>query len=112
MPLLHAWLVAFTLTVTSELVVAVPLLAPSGGSRLRRIAAVCLAQLATHPSVWFIWPLFGWSRPVYLLAAEAFALCAEALIYRLVFERLAWSRAFAVSALANAASIVVGLWLH
>jgi hypothetical protein len=63
--LLHAWLIAFVLTLGTELLVAVPLLAP-GGSLPRRIAAVSLAQLATHPSVWFIWPLFGWSRPMYL----------------------------------------------
>lgn len=111
MAALHAWFVAFLITVLSELAVAVPLLAPGGGSRSRRIATVCIAQLATHPSVWFIWPLFGWPRPSYLLAAEAFALLTEALIYRLVFERLAWSRAFAASALANGSSIVVGLLL-
>jgi hypothetical protein len=108
---LHAWLIAFVLTLGTELLVAVPLLAP-GGSLPRRIAAVSLAQLATHPAVWFIWPLFGWSRPVYLLCAEGFALCAEALIYRLIFERLAWSRALAASALANGASVLVGLWLR
>ena len=111
MTLLHAWFTAFAVTVITELLVAVPLLAP-GGSLQRRIAAVCLAQAATHPSVWFIWPLFGWPRPLYLVAAEGFALCAEALIYRLVFERLAWSRALAASALANGTSIVVGLWLR
>ena len=111
MSLLHAWLVAFLLTLGTELLVAVPLLAP-GGKLSRRIAAVSLAQFATHPAVWFIWPLFGWPHSLYLLAAEAFALCAEALIYRLIFERLAWSRAFAASALANGASVLVGVWLR
>jgi hypothetical protein len=111
MALLHAWLPAFLLAVVSELAVAVPLLAPSGASLARRIATVSLAQLATHPSVWFIWPLLGWSRPGYVLAAEAFALVTEALVYRLVFERLAWSRAFAASALANGVSLLLGLWL-
>jgi len=110
MPLLRAWLVAFALTLASELAVAVPLLA-RGGTRSRRIAAVCLAQLATHPSVWFIWPLLGLPRPQFLLLAEAFALVVEALIYRLCFERLAWSRCFAASALANGISVSVGLWL-
>ena len=111
MPLLRAWLLAFLLTTASELVVAVPLLAP-GGSLPRRCAAVCLAQLATHPVVWFIWPQLGWSRPVYLCAAEAFALVVEAVLYGVVFERLAWSRAFAASALANAASLAVGILLR
>ena len=39
--------------------------------RLAEQPRVCLAQLATHPAVWFVWPLLGWSRPVYLVAAEA-----------------------------------------
>lgn len=111
MSILHAWLVAFAITLGSELIVAVPVLA-NAGTLQRRIASVSLAQLATHPAVWFIWPLFGWPRPLYLLAAESFALCTEALIYRLVFERLAWSRALAASALANGTSILVGLWLR
>lgn len=108
MPLLCAWLIAFALTLTSEVVVAVPLLA-RGGSRARRVAAVCLAQLATHPAVWFIWPLLGLPRPLFLLVAEGFALVVEALIYRFSFERVSWSRCFATSALANAASVLVGL---
>jgi hypothetical protein len=111
MPPLRAWLIAFAVTVASELVVAVPVLA-AGGSRSRRVTAVCLAQLATHPSVWFIWPLLGLSRPLFLLVAESFALLAEALIYRFSFERLSWSRCFAASALANGASVFVGLWLR
>jgi len=111
MPLLRAWLIAFVVTVASELVIAVPLLAP-GGPRSRRLAAVCLAQLATHPSVWFIWPLLGLPRPLFLLLAEGFAVVTEALIYRFCFERLGWSRCLAASALANGASVFVGLWLR
>jgi hypothetical protein len=111
MSLICAWLMAFAITVAVELVVAVPLLA-SGGSRPRRVAAVCVAQLCTHPSVWFIWPLLGLPRPLFLLLAEGFALLAEALLYRFSFERLAWSRCFAASALANGASVLVGLWLR
>jgi hypothetical protein len=110
MALLHAWMLAFAVTVVSELGVAVPVLAPAG-SLQRRIAAVCLAQLATHPAVWFIWPLFDWPRPTYLLVAETFALITETLIYRFVLERIPWSRAFAASALANGTSIVAGIVL-
>jgi hypothetical protein len=111
MTLLHAWLHAFLLTTAVELLVAVPLLA-SGGSLARRSALVCIAQLCTHPAVWFIWPLFAWPRPTYLVVAESFALLTEALVYRLAFERLSWSRALATSALANSASMLVGLWLR
>jgi len=118
-PLLRAWLIAFAITLLVELAVAVPLLAggshPVGyreASLSRRIAAVCLAQLATHPSVWFIWPLLNLPRPAFLLVAESFVLLTEALIYRFSFERLSWSRCFAASALANGASVLVGLWLR
>src|SRR6187551_27522 len=110
-PLLRAWLIAFAITVASELLLAVPLLAP-GGSRPRRVTAVCLAQLATHPSVWFIWPLLGLPRPLFLLIAEGFAVLVEASIYRFGFDRLGWSRCFAASALANGVSVFVGLWLR
>lgn len=109
--LLRDWLLAFALTIASELAVAVPLLGP-GVSRARRVAAVCLGQLATHPAVWFIWPLLGWSRPSYVLVAEAFAVIVEMLVYRLVFQRLPWSRALVASALANATSLMVGLWVR
>lgn len=110
MPLVRAWLLAFSLTLGSELLVAVPLLA-AGGPRSRRIAAVCLAQLATHPSVWFIWPLLGLPRPLFLLLAESFAVLVEALFYRLSFPTLSWSRCLGSSALANGSSVLVGLCL-
>jgi hypothetical protein len=101
------FLYAFAVTLVTELAVAVLVLAP-GGQLSRRVAAVAVAQLATHPAVWFFWPLFGWPRPVYLLVAEGFALVIETLIYRLVLQRLPWTRALAASALANAASLALG----
>jgi len=111
MALLRAWLTAFAITTSIELLVAVPLLA-AGGSRARRIGAVCLAQLATHPSVWFIWPLLGLPRAQFLLVAEGFAIVVETLVYRFSFERLSWARCLAASALANGVSVLVGLWLR
>jgi hypothetical protein len=110
MPLFCGWLIAFSITIVSELAIAVPVLA-KGGSRSRRVAAVCLAQLCTHPSVWFVWPLLGLPRPLFLLVAEGFALLVETSIYRFSFERLAWSRCFAASALANGSSVLIGLLL-
>jgi hypothetical protein len=111
MEYLHRFLFAFALTLGAELVVAVPVLAPAG-SRWRRVAAVGVAQLATHPAVWFFWPQFGWPRSIYLLVAEGFALVTELLVYRLVFEKLPWSRALAASALANGASVLLGVCLQ
>jgi hypothetical protein len=102
---------AFALTVVVELAIAVPLLG-AVDTRCRRVFAVFLAQLTTHPAVWFIWPRFGFPRLGYLLAAEAFALLTEAFFYAFVFKSLRWPRAIAVSALANGASLSVGVWLH
>lgn len=111
MGIVHQYLFAFALTVGLELGVAVPVLAP-GGAWTRRIAVVCLAQLATHPSVWFFWTLFDWARPVYLVVAECFALVVETLIYRLCLQQLSWSRALAASALANGASVLIGSFVQ
>lgn len=113
MPLLQRYLFAFAVTVVVELLVAVPLLAaPPERAWGRRVAAVWVAQMATHPAVWFFWPLFGWPRPLYLLVAESFALVTELLIYRLVLPRVPWARVLAASALANGASVVIGAWLR
>jgi len=111
MDYLQRYLFAFALTLAVELVVAVPILAPGGG-RWRRVAGVLVAQLATHPAVWFFWPQFGWQRSTYLFVAEGFALVTEVLIYRLVFPKLPWSRALAASALANGTSVLLGVWLQ
>ena len=106
------YLFAFALTVVVELAVAVPVLGRAADSLPRRLATVCVAQLTTHPAVWFFWPLFAWPRPLYLLVAESFALITELLVYRLVFRGLPWSRVLAASALANGASVVLGAWLQ
>jgi hypothetical protein len=105
-PLVGAWLRAFVATWLVETVVAVPLLG-SAGSRWRRGAAVAIAQLATHPVVWFVWPALGLSRLPYLIVAETWAVVIELLVYRLAFPALAPSRALAVSALANGASFAL-----
>jgi hypothetical protein len=105
------WPGAFLLTIASELAVAVPLLGPSC-PLARRAGAVLLGQCITHPLVWFAWPLLGLPRPLYLLCAEAFAVAAELVVYRLALAELAWPRAVAAASLANAASIAVGLLLR
>lgn len=107
------WPAAFLLTVAVELLVAVPLLGlDSVRPFRRRVGVVVLAQCATHPFVWFAWPLLGLPRPAYLLCAEAFAFAVELLIYRRAFRDLSWSRAFAVSALANGVSVIAGSLLY
>jgi hypothetical protein len=108
-PYTAAWLRAFVATWLIEMAVAVPLLG-AVRSRTRRAAAVTIAQLVTHPAVWFVWPLLGLTRPSFLLLAETSAIVGELLIYRLAFPALSFSRALAISALANGASFALP-WL-
>lgn len=105
------WAIAFGLTLAVELAVAVPLLGPPA-TRRRRAAIVTLAQLITHPCVWFVLPELGLSRTTYLVLAEGWAVLGELCWYRLVFRAHPWSRLLAVSALANGCSLAVGtlLW--
>jgi hypothetical protein len=76
-----------------------------------RIAVVLLAQLATHPAVWFVFPEFRFTRTSYMVGAELWAVLLEALLYGLVFSELPWTGALGVAALANGASFAVGLLL-
>jgi len=104
-----AWLRAFALTVAIELVVAVPLLAPVESGRARRIATVALANLATHPLVWFAFPGLTFGAATRLVSSELWAFLAEAAVYRLVWPAVSLRRAALVSLAANAASVTVGL---
>lgn len=106
------WATAFALTVAAELVVAVPLLSPTGASRLHRAFAVGLANLASHPLVWFLFPRIGLTGTTELAAAELFALVAETATYLTIWPELGRPRAFGASALANGASLALGLTLR
>lgn len=103
------WLRAFAVTVAVEAAVAVPLLARADAHRGRRLAAVLLVNLATHPLVWFLFPGVSAAYPLRVAFSEAWALAGEAGGYWVVWPRLGMRRAFATSLLANAASFVVGL---
>lgn len=104
----YAWAKAFALTVAVESGVAVPLLG-HGQTLGRRALAALLAQLLTHPVVWFVLPELRLGFTLYLLLAETWAVVLELIFYRLVFGGLSWRYALGVSALANGASFAVGL---
>jgi hypothetical protein len=105
------WVRAFLLTVAVELAVATPLL-PRQEKIKRRLGAVVFANVASHPAVWFILPELFPSHLTMLIGVEAWAFASEVLIYKLVFEKLEWRRAVAVSALANGASVLAGIALR
>jgi hypothetical protein len=105
---LALWFRAFALTLAIELPVAFPLLRRADASRVRRIGAIGLANLMSHPIVWSILQRLFVSRTAFLLASESWAVAIEAATYVLLFPRLARSRALGVSALANGASYLFG----
>ncbi len=103
------WLRAFGLTLAVEEPIAVPLLAGVEPSRTRRILAVLLANVATHPLVWFFFTRLGGSFALAVFVAEAWAFGFEVLAYRIIFPNASWKRCALVSLVANAASYLVGL---
>jgi hypothetical protein len=112
MPTPRAWLVAFLITAAVEAPIVVALTRARPVRAGRRVRLAVFAQLASHPLVWFVFPrLVGLTGRTSTLLSEVWAWLVEALFYALVFPGLAPTRALGVSALANGASIVVGLLL-
>jgi hypothetical protein len=103
------WLRGFGLTLAVEESIAVPLLAPVDRSRPRRVLAVLLANLATHPLVWFFFTHLGWSSTLVSCAAETWAFAFEIVAYRVIFPRASWKRCTLVSVAANTGSYLLGL---
>lgn len=110
------WFAAFVLTLAVEVPIAGYLLRRAEPDRLRLAILLVFANLATHPIVWYVMTqLFLIGTWEYLLAAEAWAVAAEAVFYAVAFRGLDPRRAIAVAVVANAASfiagrIVGGLW--
>ena len=110
MTLVELWLRAFAITLAVELAVAVPTLRDR--SWPTRIAAVVVANLASHPILWFVLLRLGLSFEVRHVLAEVWAIGAELGIYVLVFPTIGVRRAAAVSLLANGGSLGVGIALR
>ena len=104
-----AWLKAFLLTLLVETPIAAALFRPVEPRLPRRVALILFANLASHPAVWFIFPNLGLRYSPALVIAEAWAVLVEAAFYRLVFEESDAVEALGISALANGASLGIGL---
>jgi hypothetical protein len=107
------WLRAFGVTLLVEIPIAAPMLARAQVEpRLpRRCAVIVLANLATHPLVWFAFPGLAIGAGARVGFSEAWAVLAELAVYRLVWPSLSLRRAAFVSLAANAASFAAGLLL-
>ncbi len=112
MPLILAWFRAFLLTLAIEELAAGWLLRRDVAP-LRGGALIAVANVASHPAVWLIFPELGqglrWPRLVTLLASEAWAVGLEALIYALFLGTGRTKQAVRVSLLANGLSFSIGL---
>ena len=106
--LVRLWMRAFSLTLVVELAVATPLFRPVEASLARRSGIVAIAQLTTHPIVWFVLPALHLPRGAFLTVAEVWAVLGETFVYRLALTRAALGRVLLVSALSNVASFAVG----
>jgi hypothetical protein len=105
------WLRMFALTLATELAVTVPLLRAVESSRRRRIVVVTIANLVTHPLVWFLFPGLALGRSARFSLSEAWAVLAEAAVYLAVWPPLRLRRALLVSLAANGVSVGAGLML-
>jgi hypothetical protein len=102
--MLMAWLVAFAITCAVELAVVRAVIHGA------RPAVVLAAQAATHPALWILMAVLPLPPPIALAVLETAAMAIESAIYRRGLG-LPWPQAVAVSALANAASLGVGVLL-
>lgn len=103
------WFRAFVLTVAVELPIAYVVLRRWAPDRPRLLLLVVLANLASHPAVWFIF-----SQPLligtleYVAVVEAWAIAVEAVLYWVAIRGIPPRWAFVASLAANAASFAVG----
>jgi hypothetical protein len=103
------WLRGFGLTLVVEEAIAVPLLRSVEPSLLRRVMAVLLVNLATHPLVWFFFTHLGWSWTMVSWVAESWAFGFEIIAYKVIFASASWRRCAVTSIAANAGSYLLGL---
>jgi hypothetical protein len=105
------WLEAFALTLTVEIPIGFLLLRRFEPRPVVLAAKLFFANLATHPLVWFAFPLLPIPYWIALGVAETFAVVTEAVFYLVALEGLRPARAAATSLVANAASCGLGFLL-
>lgn len=103
------WFAAFVLTLVIELPIAAWLLRRAEPDVVRRVVLIGFANLATHLAVWYVFSqLFLIGTVQYALAAEAWAIGAEAVFFIVAFRGLDPRRAIAVALAANVVSFAIG----
>ena len=105
------WLRAFALTTLVELAIVIPWMRQNEPKVSRRLGAVLLVNLATHPLVWFLFPGLLISYPMSVALSEVWAVLGEAAAYALIWPALGPRRAALLSLAANGGSFLIGLWI-
>lgn len=110
-PFLAGWGRAFALTLAVEVPLVVAL-TKGTAPPFQRIALAVIANLASHPLVWFVFPELGLDYHAWLGLAEAWAVLVETFVYMTQVPALGLRRAALVSLTANAASVAAGFVLR
>ncbi|MBN2193634.1 MAG: hypothetical protein JW751_12525 [Polyangiaceae bacterium] len=116
-PYWSLWLLGFAMTLLFEAPFALWFLRPSEPSLFRRIVLLIVANLVTHPLVWFFFPELPLRRLVSLLLSEGWAFGAEAFVYATLVtakeqdSRALVTRAVVTSVVANGTSWGLGALL-
>jgi hypothetical protein len=103
------WFAAFVLTLAIEIPIGAWFLRRAEPGLRRRVGLVVFANLVTHPAIWYVFSqLFLIGTIEYALAAETWAVAAEAVFYAVTIRGLNPRRAIVVALVANGASFAVG----
>ena len=116
MLLIGHWFRAFAWTLLLEQLVAGVVLRRALPDWARRVSVIAVANIASHPAVWLIFPELGsglgLSRLSILALSEAWAFGLEAWIYWLFLGTGQARLAIKTSVLANAVSLGLGFALR
>lgn len=116
MLLIAHWFRAFAWTLLLEQAVAGVMLKKAVPGWGRRSSIIAVANLASHPAVWLIFPELGsglgLSSTTTLVASEIWAFGVEAWIYWLFLEPSSSRLALKTSVAANAVSLGAGFGLR
>ena len=110
---ISSWFAAFVLTVVVEVPLVLLIVRRDAHDLPRLAVLVAFVNLATHLAVWYVASqLLRVGTIEYVMAAEFWAIGAEALFYVAAIPSLRPPRAVLVSATANLASFLVGRLLE
>lgn len=113
MPFVALWFYAFLLTLAIELPVGFFVLREQDVAK--RLTLVALANLLSHPTVWFVFPEvgaeLGLDYRASLIVSEVWAYSMEAFFYVFFLGASRFRQCLWLAVLANTASLTLGLVL-